>query len=211
MQRRGYLEARQMRQVFSLLRPNDLIWSYVVNNYLLGKEPPAFDLLHWNADGTRMPCTMHSFYLRNMYQRNLLAQPGGISLLGVPIDLSLVRTPWYFLSTCDDHIAPWRSTYRGRRLMRGPSRFVLGEAGHVAGVVNPPASGKYGYWTNRRGPADPEAWLARAERHPGSWWPDWAAWLDRHGGRRVAARDPARGALATIEDAPGRYVLASGE
>ena len=211
MQRRGYLEARQMRQVFSLLRPNDLIWSYVVNNYLLGKEPPAFDLLHWNADGTRMPCMMHSFYLRNMYQRNLLAQPGGISLLGVPIDLSLVRTPCYFLATRDDHIAPWRSTYRGRRLMRGPSRFVLGEAGHVAGVVNPPASGKYGYWTNRRGPADPEAWLARAERHPGSWWPDWAAWLGRHGGRRVAARDPARGALATIEDAPGRYVLTSGE
>lgn len=211
MERKGYLEARQMRQVFSLLRPNDLIWSYVVNNYLLGRDPPAFDLLHWNADGTRMPCMMHRFYLRSMYQQNLLARPGGITLLGVPIDLGAIRTPCYFLSTREDHIAPWRSTYRGSRLLRGRHRFVLGEAGHIAGVVNPPASGKYGYWTNPRRPREPEAWLERAVRRPGSWWPDWAAWIARRGGGRVPARDPACGGLATIEDAPGRYVLVASE
>ncbi len=137
MRRKGYLEARQMQQVFSLLRPNELIWSYVVNNYLMGREPPALDLLHWNADGTRMPCTMHSFYLRSMYQRNLLTRPGGMTLLGVPVDLSRIRTPCYFLSAREDHIAPWRSVYRGSRLLGGRRRFVLGEAGHIAGVVNP--------------------------------------------------------------------------
>ncbi|MEK0085601.1 PHA/PHB synthase family protein [Benzoatithermus flavus] len=206
MQKKGYLEARHMQKVFSLMRANDLIWSFVVNNYLMGREPPAFDLLYWNADGTRMPCMMHSFYLRSMYQKNLLAQPGGIVLKGVPIDLGRIEVPCYFLSTREDHIAPWASTYRGSLRFGGPVRFVLGGSGHIAGVINPPSSTKYGYWVNPRQPADPAVWLARAEHKEGSWWPDWRAWLARRSGRKVPARDPARGSLPPIEDAPGRYV-----
>ena len=147
MQEKGYLEARHMQKVFNLMRANDLIWGFVVNNYLLGREPIAFDLLYWNADSTRMPYMMHSFYLRNMYQNNLLVQPGGIALKGVPIDLGTIKTPCYFLSTKEDHIAPWASTYRGSLHFGGPVRFVLGGSGHIAGVINPPASTKYGYWT----------------------------------------------------------------
>lgn len=200
-----------MQKVFSLLRANDLIWGPFVESYLMGREPPALDLLHWNADGTRMPAAMHGFYLRSMYQKNLLAQPGGITLKGAPIDLGQIEAPCYFLSTREDHIAPWASTYRGARRLGGPVRFTLAGSGHVAGVVNPPASGKYGYWANPRRPKRPEAWLARAERREGSWWPDWAAWLARRSGREVPARAPERGGLAPIEDAPGRYVLARAE
>jgi polyhydroxyalkanoate synthase len=206
MARKGCLEARHMQRVFSLLRANDLIWDFVVSNYLLGREPPAFDLLHWNADGTRMPAAMQSFYLREFYQRNRLAEPGGIALLGVPIDLGRISTPCYILAMRDDHIAPWVSVYRGARRLGGPVRFVLGGSGHVAGVINPPAAGRYGYRLNRRRPADPARWLARAEPRTGSWWPDWRAWLGRRSGPKVPARDPARGGLPPIEEAPGRYV-----
>ena len=152
MNKRGYLEGSEMATTFNMLRANDLIWSFVVNNYLLGNDPFPFDLLYWNADSTRMPARMHSFYLRKMYQENLLAEPGGISLAGVPIDLRKIKTPAYFLSTREDHIAPWKSTYRGTQLLGGPKRFVLAASGHIAGVVNPPEGGKYSHWINH-GPA----------------------------------------------------------
>ena len=206
MQEKGYLEARHMQRVFNMMRANDLIWSFVVNNYLLGKEPMAFDLLYWNSDSTRMPYMMHRFYLRNMYQENLLAKPGGIELRGVPIDLRAVKVPCYFLSTREDHIAPWASTYKGSKLFGGPVRFVLGGSGHIAGVINPPPSTKYGYWTNTRRPASAEAWLASAMHHEGSWWPDWDAWLAKKSGPKVAPRDPTAGPLAPLEPAPGSYV-----
>lgn len=197
-----------MQQVFNLMRANDLIWSFVVSNYLMGRAPLAFDLLYWNADSTAMPYMMHSFYLRCMYQQNLLTRPGGITLDGVPIDLGQVRQPAFFVSTRDDHIAPWRSTFRGSRLLGGPVRFVLGGSGHIAGIVNPADSTKYGYWTSTSRSADPDTWLARAEHHEGSWWPAWRRWLERHGGGTVAARRPEEGNLELIESAPGRYVRA---
>jgi polyhydroxyalkanoate synthase len=206
MQEKGYLEARHMQKVFNLMRANDLIWSFVVNNYLLGREPMAFDLLYWNADSTRMPYMMHSFYLRNMYQKNLLVQPGGITLKGVPIDLGKIGTPCYFLSTKEDHIAPWASTYRGSLRLSGPVRFVLGGSGHIAGVINPPSSAKYGYWTNAKRVANPEGWLAGARHVDGSWWPDWAAWLAKRSGAKVTARAPGAGGLPAIEAAPGNFV-----
>ncbi|MEK6593243.1 MAG: class I poly(R)-hydroxyalkanoic acid synthase, partial [Pseudomonadota bacterium] len=148
MQERGYLEGSEMAATFNMLRANDLIWSFVVNNYLLGKDPFPFDLLYWNSDSTRMPAAMHSFYLRNMYLRNLLARPGGITLCGVPIDVAQIDTPAYFISTVEDHIAPWKSTYAGAKLFKGAVRFVLGGSGHIAGIINPPAANKYGYWVN---------------------------------------------------------------
>ncbi len=206
MESKGYLEARHMQQVFSLMRSNDLVWSFVVNNYLLGREPMAFDLLYWNGDSTRMPRMMHSFYLRRMYRENLLVQPGGIELAGVPIDLGRIKTPAYFLSAREDHIAPWRATYAGSRRLGGPVRFVLGGSGHIAGVVNAPPSTKYGYWTSTKRPATAEAWLDGATRHEGSWWPDWADWLGKKSGGMVPARDPSAGRLPVIEDAPGSFV-----
>jgi polyhydroxyalkanoate synthase len=205
MQERGYLEGSEMATTFNMLRANDLIWSFVVNNYLLGRDPFPFDLLYWNSDSTRMPATMHSYYLRNLYMKNLLAQPGGIELGGVAIDLTRVRTPLYFVSTLEDHIAPWRSTYAGAKLFPGPVRFVLGGSGHIAGIVNPPAGGKYCYWTNPKLADDPEKWLKGASQHPGSWWTDWAGWIAEHGGNRVPARIPGKGKLKAIEDAPGSY------
>jgi len=205
MQERGYLEGSEMATTFNMLRANDLIWSFVVNNYLLGRDPFPFDLLYWNSDSTRMPATMHSYYLRKLYMKNLLAQPGGIELDGVAIDLGRVRTPLYFISTLEDHIAPWRSTFAGAKLFPGPVRFVLGGSGHIAGIVNPPAAGKYCYWTNPKGLDDPEKWLKGASQHPGSWWPDWAGWVAQHGGNRVPARIPGKGKLKAIEDAPGAY------
>jgi polyhydroxyalkanoate synthase len=206
MFRRGYLEGHHMAEAFNLLRENDLIWFFVINNYLLGRDPSAFDLLYWNSDSTRMPATMQSFYLHNMYERNVLRNPGGVTLANVPIDLRRIEVPIYFLSTRDDHIAPWRSTYAGTRLMSGPVRFVLGASGHVAGVINPPAAKKYGYWTREELTEEPEDWLAGAEFHDGSWWGDWERWLAGHGGGLVPARTPGSGGLAAIEDAPGSYV-----
>jgi polyhydroxyalkanoate synthase len=210
MDAKGYLEGRHMATVFNLMRDNDLIWSFVVNNYLLGKQPFPFDLLYWNADSTRMPVMMHRFYLRKMYQENRLVEPGGISLAGVPIDLSRITQPVYIVSTREDHIAPWIGTYAATQLYSGPVKFVLSGSGHIAGVINPPIANKYCYWTNPRTPKDPQAWLARARRHDGSWWPDWGRWTRRFGGGRVAARVPGDGKLAPIEDAPGSYVKMRG-
>ena len=207
MNERGYLEGSEMAGTFSMLRSNDLVWSFVINNYLLGKEPFPFDLLYWNSDSTRMPAKMHSYYLRNMYLRNALKDPGGVTLGGVPIDLGKVKTPAYFVSTVEDHIAPWRSTYLGARRLGGPVRFVLGGSGHIAGIVNPPAAKKYFYLTNDELPPSPDDWQSAATRHEGSWWNDWQAWMDaRNAGERVPARQPGDGKLAPIEDAPGSYV-----
>jgi polyhydroxyalkanoate synthase len=207
MNERGYLEGSEMGSTFNMLRANDLIWSFVINNYLLGKEPFPFDLLYWNSDSTRMPANMHSFYLRNMYMKNALKDPGGITLDGVPIDLRKIRIPAYFISTAEDHIAPWKSTYFGARRLSGKVRFVLGGSGHIAGIVNPPSASKYGYWTNDRFEEQPDAWQEKAEFHQGSWWTDWQAWIDRqNGAERVPARVPGKGRLKAIEDAPGSYV-----
>jgi poly[(R)-3-hydroxyalkanoate] polymerase subunit PhaC len=204
MNQRGYLEGSEMAGTFNLLRANDLVWSFVVNNYLLGKDPFPFDLLYWNADSTRMPARMHSFYLRNMYLKNLLGVPGGITLDGVPIDLSRVELPSYFISTVEDHIAPWKTTYKGARYLGGPVRFVLGGSGHIAGIVNPPVANKYHYWTNDSLPDTAEQWFESATQKPGSWWQDWQRWIDQlNAGDKVPARIPAN----AIEDAPGSYTM----
>ncbi|MBN8898535.1 MAG: class I poly(R)-hydroxyalkanoic acid synthase, partial [Rhodospirillales bacterium] len=206
MAKRGFLEGSEMATTFNMLRANDLIWSFVVNNYLLGNDPFPFDLLYWNADSTRMPARMHSFYLRKMYQQNLLAKPNGISLAGVPIDPGKIKTPAYFLSTREDHIAPWKSTYRGTQLLGGPKRFVLAASGHIAGVVNPPEGGKYSHWINEDLPPDAEGWLQGATEMAGSWWPDWHRWVTAQGKAQVPARQPGAGKLPALEDAPGSYV-----
>jgi polyhydroxyalkanoate synthase len=206
MEKRGYLDGREMSNTFNMLRANDLIWSFVVNNYLLGQEPFPFDLLYWNSDSTRMPARMHSFYLRKMYQENQLVVPGGIELAGVPIDLTRIKTPAYFLSTREDHIAPWKSTYRGTQLLRGPIRFVLAASGHIAGVANPPDSGKYSHWINTDLPPDPNAWLAGSTELAGSWWADWHRWVSAQSKGQVAARVPGESGLKAIEAAPGSYV-----
>jgi len=209
MNERGYLEGREMAQTFNMMRANDLIWSFVINNYLLGKEPFPFDLLYWNGDSTRMPCAMHSYYLRKMYLENKLKDPGGIELDGVKIDLRKIKTPTYMVSTREDHIAPWLSTYQGTQLFQGPVRFVLAASGHIAGVVNPPAKKKYCYWTNTKNDADPEKWLEGAKQHDGSWWPDWDKWAKKQSDGEVDAREPGKGGkLKALAPAPGTYVLA---
>ena len=204
----GFLEGSHMSQVFNMMRDNDLIWSFVVNNYLLGREPMAFDLLYWNSDNTRMPAMMHGFYLREMYLNNKLKDPGALALGGVPIDLTKIKVPVYMLSTAEDHIAPWRSTYAATQFYTGPKKFVLSASGHIAGVVNPPVANKYCYWTNRALPDDPDEWMSGATQHDGSWWTDWQKWAKRHAGGMVAARKPGGGSLTAIEDAPGAYVKA---
>ena len=202
MQKRGFLEGREMATTFNMLRANDLIWSFVVNNYLLGQDPFPFDLLYWNDDSTRMPARMHSFYLRRMYQQNHLIKPGGIELLGVKLDLRKIKLPTYILSTREDHIAPWASTYRATQTYAGDIRFVLAASGHIAGVVNPPDAGKYSHWVNTALPADAEAWLAGSTELAGSWWPDWQRWVAGQDPAQVPARQP----KSAIEDAPGSYV-----
>ena len=205
MSERGYLEGSEMANTFNLLRANDLIWSFVINNYLLGRDPFPFDLLHWNCDSTRMPAAMHSFYLRNMYMKNALREKGGITLGDTPIDLARISVPTYFVSAIEDHIAPWKTTYEGPKLVSGKSRFVLSGSGHIAGMINPPSAGKYGYWTNPAVGADADAWLAGATQHDGSWWNDWRQWVSSHLGKEVPPRVPGRGGLKALGDAPGTY------
>ncbi|MDE3017228.1 MAG: class I poly(R)-hydroxyalkanoic acid synthase, partial [Pseudomonadota bacterium] len=181
MSETGYLEGSEMATTFNMLRANDLIWSFVVNNYLLGKDPFPFDLLYWNADSTRMPAVMHSFYLRNMYQKNLLVKSGALKINGVPIDLRTITTPTYILATREDHIAPWKSTYIATQTYKSKVlRFVLAASGHIAGVVNPPAKKKYSHWVshNHDFPKSSDKWLEAAEEHPGSWWPDCHKWQE---------------------------------
>lgn len=206
MAEQGYLDGSKMATTFNMLRANDLIWSFVVNNYLLGKDPFPFDLLYWNSDSTRMPAAMHSFYLRNMYQKNMLAQPGAVTLKGVPIDLTKVKVPSLFLSAREDHIAPWKSTYSGAQLFSGPVKFVLGASGHIAGVVNPPAANKYCYWTSDKLAKTSDEWLEKATQTAGSWWPEWNKWVGQFADGKVPARQPGDGALPALEDAPGSYV-----
>ena len=208
MGKKGYLEGSEMATTFNMLRANDLIWSFVVNNYLMGKDPFPFDLLYWNADATRMPAAMHSYYLRNMYQKNLLSQPGGIVIDNVPIDLRKIAIPVYVQAGKEDHIAPSRSVYKATQLFSGPVRFMLAGSGHIAGVVNPPRNKKYQHWLNEtsKNPPTLAEWQAGAKEFPGSWWHDWDKWLSALSGPKVPARVPGAGALPAIEDAPGSYV-----
>ena len=206
MNKDGYLDGRSMAATFNMLRANDLIWSFVVNNYLLGKEPFPFDLLYWNSDSTRMPKAMHSYFLRNMYQNNRLVVPGGIDILGEKVDLRDVKIPIYMVSTKEDHIAPWKSTYAATQLFAGPVKFVLSASGHIAGVVNPPDANKYCYWTNGKNPNGSGAWLDGARQHNGSWWTDWQKWMSRKSGGKVGARTPGDGKRDILCPAPGEYV-----
>ena len=205
MASKGYLEASEMASTFNMLRSNDLIWSFVVNNYLLGKDPVPFDLLFWNSDATRMPAKMHSYYLRNMYIHNKLREPKGLTIAGRSIDLSTVTTPCYFISAKDDHIAPWKSTFSGAKLFGGKVRFVLGGSGHIAGIVNPPVANKYCFWANDELTHEAESWLQNADRFDGSWWSDWSVWISSQGSRTVNARRIRNNRTNPFEDAPGSY------
>ena len=197
-----------MATTFNLLRSNDLIWNYVVNNYMMGKDYLPFDLLYWNSDATNVPATWHGAYLRELYRDNKLVETGGITIDGVPIDLGEVKTPTYVQAGKEDHIAPAKSVYKIVHHFKGPVRFVLAGSGHIAGVVNPPSSGKYQHWVSDTSPppATIEEFLASAREVKGSWWPDWIEWLSRQSGKKVPARVPGEGKLKAIEDAPGRYV-----
>jgi polyhydroxyalkanoate synthase len=202
----GVLEGSKMAMTFNMLRANDLIWSFVVNNYLLGKEPVPFDLLYWNSDTTRMPLKLHLAYLRQCYRDNALAK-AQMFLGGERLNLTKIKTPAFFQAAKEDHIAPAASVYKGAKLFGGPVRFMMSGSGHIAGVINPPAAGKYQHWTNDALPDTLEEWQAGAVEHPGSWWPDWDAWLAPQSGEKVPARKPGDGALEPLGDAPGTYVM----
>lgn len=207
----GYLDGRYMAATFNLLRGRDLIWTYVVNNYLLGQDYPPFDLLYWNGDTTNLPAKWHQDYLTTLYRDNKLALPGGVTIDGTPIDLRDVRTPSYVQAGREDHIAPPESVWKLTGHFSGPLRFVLAGSGHIAGVINPPASNKYQYWTNEGDAKTLDAFIAGARETKGSWWPDWLAWIEGIAPDRVAAkgaRKPGKGALPALEDAPGSYVRA---
>jgi polyhydroxyalkanoate synthase len=201
----GVLEGKKMATTFNMLRANDLIWSFVINNYMLGKQPLPFDLLYWNSDTTRMPEKMHLFYLRECYKNNALAK-SQMALAGVKLDLSRVTVPVYLQSAKEDHIAPARSVYKATRLYKGPVRFILAGSGHIAGVINPPQAKKYQYWTNDALPPTFEDWFSSAKEHPGSWWPDWDGWLCALSGSKIPARKPGDGKLTPLGSAPGSYV-----
>jgi polyhydroxyalkanoate synthase len=203
----GYLDSSRMSAVFNMMRARDLIWPYVVNNYMLGKKPPPFDLLFWNADSTRMAAANHAFYLHEFYKANKLSK-GELVLGGVKLDLSKITIPIFQMAAREDHIAPADSVFKGSRLFGGKVRFVLAGSGHIAGVVNPPAKPKYQHWTGPKEAESLDDWLAQAEEHPGSWWPHWIKWLAKRSGDEVSARQPGHGALEAIEDAPGSYVKA---
>ena len=211
IEKRGCFSGKDMGAIFRMLRSNDLIWNAMINHYLMGKERFPFDLLYWNADSTALPAKMHLFYLRNMYLLNKLVKKGGITLGGVPINLRAISTPSYILSTKEDHIAPWKATYTATQLYKGPVRFVLSGSGHIAGVVNPPAKQKYGYWTSDTDtyPKQAEDWFKTTTHQPGSWWGDWQNWLVKQGyaGKKITAPIPGNGPLSAIEDAPGSYVM----
>ena len=205
MAERGYLDGARMATVFNMLRPKDLIWPYIVNNYMLGKKPFPFDLLFWNQDSTRLPAANHKFYLREFYHENKLAR-GQMTIGNVKLDLGKVKLPIYELCAKEDHIAPAKSVFIGSRLFGGPVTYVLSGSGHIAGVINPPGEKiKYQYWTNDRKVATLEAWFDGADEHPGSWWPHYAEWLAKYSGDKIAARTPGA-TLGVIEDAPGSYV-----
>jgi poly[(R)-3-hydroxyalkanoate] polymerase subunit PhaC len=206
---KGYLDGRYMAATFNLLRGRDLIWSYVVNNYLLGDEPAPFDLLHWNSDTTNLPAAWHRDYLRTLYEGNKLAQKGGVSVAGTPIDVDAVTTPAYIQAGREDHIAPPQSVWKIMDHFKGTKRFLLAGSGHIAGVVNPPAAEKYQYWANDKPAGTLEEFIGGAEEHKGSWWPDWLKWIEKQDPKKVKAsgpRIPGKGKLKAIEEAPGSYV-----
>ena len=205
MNERGYLEGREMADTFNMLRSNDLIWTPAVNRYLLGKDAPAFDLLYWNNDATRMPATMHSYYLRHMYMQNDLVVPNKLEIDGVGIDVRKIEVPLYVVATREDHIAPWRSVYALTQLVSGPATFRLANSGHIAGIVNPPGNKKAQYWASDATPADPEAWRTSATLREGSWWPDWYEWLRARSGAMIAP--PQNAKYPELVEAPGTYVL----
>ena len=201
------LKGGELATTFSFLRPNDLVWNYVVGNYLKGETPPPFDLLYWNSDSTNLPGPWFCWYLRHTYLANELRQPGKLTVCGERLDLSAVDAPAFIYASRDDHIVPWQGAYESTRILGGPKRFVLGASGHIAGVINPPQARKRSYWTNDRRSADAPAWLAGAKEHPGSWWTTWSEWLQGHAGSLVAApRSPGNRQHPVIEPAPGRYV-----
>jgi polyhydroxyalkanoate synthase subunit PhaC len=206
--RGGILPGRDLSFVFSSLRANDLIWPYVVNNYLMGGEPAAFDLLYWNSDSTNLPGPMYCYYLRNTYLENRLREPGALTNCGVQVDLGKVKLPVFVLATREDHIVPWRSAYRTLHLVGSSEKsFVLGASGHIAGVVNPASKKRRSHWVGEAYPDNPEDWLSKASEHPGSWWPRWSDWLGKHGGgTRKAPATLGNATYKPIEPAPGRYV-----
>jgi polyhydroxyalkanoate synthase len=204
----GLMKGRELATVFAALRANDLIWPYVVNGYLKGKAPPAFDLLYWNGDDTNLPGPMYCWYLRNTYLENKLREPGGTVQCGVPVDLSSVEAPAFVYASREDHIVPWQTAYASTQLLGGDTRFVLGASGHIAGVINPPAKKKRNHWVGDIAP-DATGWLDHAESVDGSWWPAWSDWLASHAGAKVAApKTPGNKEFPVIEPAPGRYVKA---
>ena len=205
--RGGVMPGRDLALVFSALRANDLVWSYVVSSYLKGKSPEAFDLLYWNSDSTNLPGPMYCWYVRNTYLENKLREPGGASVLGVPVDFRKITLPAYVLATREDHIVPWRTAYATTQLIDGEIRFVLGASGHVAGVINPASRNKRSHWIGEDLPGDPDAWLVGASERPGSWWTDWSGWLARFAGERIEARARLGSpAFEPLESAPGSYV-----
>lgn len=207
LQNSGVLSGKDLALAFSMIRANDLIWSYVVNNYLKGQNPTPFDILYWNSDPTNLPAKMYSDYIRNMYLENKLSQPNALTMCGVPIDLTRIKTPAYFLSTIDDHIAPWKTTFKGTELLSGPIEFVLGASGHIAGVINPPAKNKRSYWKQGELGKGADHWLETATSEKGSWWPHWDTWLKQQGGSEIPAPTQlGNERYQIIEDAPGRYV-----
>jgi len=203
----GLLPGRELALTFASLRANDLIWQYVVNNYLKGKTPDPFDLLYWNSDSTNLPGVMYAYYIRNMYLENNLRVPGKLTMCGVPVDLRKIDVPAYALATREDHIVPWRTAYASARLLRGDVEFVLGASGHIAGVINPASRNRRNYWRGGKLKKDPDRWLEQAQSHPGSWWPHWTGWLAAHAGARIRARASlGNPRYPEIEPAPGRYV-----
>jgi polyhydroxyalkanoate synthase len=202
----GIVPGGELAGAFSSLRANDLVWTYVVNNYLKGKQPPAFDLLFWNADATNLPGPMYSYYLRNTYEDNKLARPDALRMCGVPVSMKRVKLPTFVFAAREDHIVPWKGGYESARTLGGQVRFVLGASGHIAGTINPASKNKRNYWANDKLPADPAKWLGEAREVPGSWWNAWSAWVKPHGGELVAARRKlGDGRRKPIEPAPGRY------
>jgi polyhydroxyalkanoate synthase len=202
----GVMPGRELALTFASLRANDLIWQYVVNNYLKGRTPDPFDLLYWNSDSTNLPGAMYTYYVRNMYLLNNLRIPGRLVMCGMPVDLRKVEMPTYVLATREDHIVPWTTAYESARLLRGDTVFVLAASGHIAGVINPASRNRRNYWLGGKLVENPEAWLKRAQAHPGSWWTHWAAWLGEQGGARAPAPRVGNADYPEIEPAPGRYV-----
>jgi len=209
----GLMKGTDLAATFSFLRANDLVWNYVVGNYLKGEMPPAFDLLYWNSDSTNLPGPFYTWYLRNTYLENKLCKPGAVSVCGVPLDMRRLDMPTFIYGSREDHIVPWDSAYASTQVVQGPKTFVLGASGHIAGVINPPEKKKRSYWTTppslaRALPATAKEWMATAQEQPGSWWPVWADWLTQHAGKKVPAPKQAGSRrYPVIEAAPGRYVL----